>query len=374
MGEFFSRICTDPCEPACVVGAPGEEVAINAVERFLQHYAATQGHHQSVRPTPNGFKVAVLDAGPCGLACAHDLASSGFAVTVLDHHLLPGGLLVNGLPAFKVERTVVEQQKRHLETLGVQFRLGVKLGRDVSLRELLDSFDAVFLGDCAEEAVPLAIPGANLRGVYQGLTFLIQKNAPVALDLEPIEVKGRRVVVLGAGDTAMDCLRTAMRSGASEALCIFRRDVDSLPADPHEYRNAVEEGARFEFMVTPVALIGDASNQVTRVRCARTRLIGSTSSKESEVEAIPGSEFDLPADMVLVAFGYSAGTVSRAGDFAQIAVDKAGRIKVDANLMTSVPKVFAGGTLVRGRIPVVETVRDARQAARSIRQRLVARH
>lgn len=373
LSDFFSRICTDPCEPTCIVGAPGESVAINAVERFLHHYAATQGHHRVVRPAPNGFRVAVLDSGPCGLACAHDLASDGCAVTVLDHHLLPGGLLVNGIPAFKVERTVVQQQMQYLGKLGVQFRLGLKSGRDFTLHGLLSDYDAVFVGDCAEEAVPLTLPGANLQGVYQGLTYLIQKNIPSALDLTPIDVQGRRVVVLGAGDTAMDCLRTAIRCGAREPLCLYRRDAASVPADPHEYRNAVEEGARFEFMALPIELIGDPAHQVTHVRCLRTRVEAAGNAGLPDTATIPESQFDVPADVVFVAFGYSAAPFPREGDFAEIAADESGRIRVDASLMTSVPGVFAGGTLVRGRIPVVETVRDARQAARSIRQFLAAR-
>lgn len=364
ISEFFSRICAEPCEPVCIVGAPGEPVAINAVERFLHHYAATQRHPPPARPAPNGFRVAVLDSGPCGLACARDLASDGHAVTVLDHHLLPGGLLVNGLPAFKVERTVVQRQMDYLKKLGVDFRLGVRFGHDVSLRELTQRYHAVFLGACAEEAIPLAIRGADLVGVYQGLLFLLQKNSAVSLDLAPIEVEGRRVVVLGAGDTAMDCLRTAIRRGAREARCLYRRDETHVPADPREYRFAVEEGARFEFMTMPLALIGNADGRITHVRCARIQpeLVEEVSASAA------ANTFDVPADLILVAFGYSATPFCREGDFASIAVDETGRIRVDQDLMTSVPGVFAGGTLVRGRIPVVETVRDARHAARSIRR------
>lgn len=373
MGEFFSRICADTCEPKCILDGPAEPVAINAIERFLNHYAATQGHRAVVRNAPNGLRVAVLDSGPCGLACAHDLAREGYAVTVLDHHLLPGGLLVNGIPAFKVERTVVQHQIEYLEKLGVRFRLGVKFGHDYTLHELIEGYDAVFIGACAEEVVPLAIPGAHLKGVYQGLTFLIQKNTPASLDLAPIEVKDRQVVVLGAGDTAMDCLRTAIRCGAREPLCLYRRAEASLPADRQEYRNAVEEGARFAFMTTPAAVIGDAADRVTHVRCLRTRLEGLDAAGQPEAVPIAGSDFDVPAEVVLVAFGYSTSPFRREGDLSEIVVDEAGRIRVDENLMTSVPGVFAGGTVVRGSMPVVATVRDARQAARSIGRYLAAR-
>lgn len=371
MGDLFSRLCTDPCESHCIIDGPGAPVSINAVERFLHRYGPDHGLPEQVPAPPNGRQIAVMDAGPCGLACAHELALRGYQVTIFDQHLLPGGLLINGVPAFKVERTIVEHRIQHLQKLGVRFELGVHCGRDITLGYLRSHFEAVFFGACAEEARPLTIPGAQLRGVFQGLTFLVQKNASLDLEFSPIDVRNRHVVVLGAGDTAMDCLRTALRCGARQATCLYRRDETDLPATHHEFIETREEGAHFEFRADPIALVGNPDGEVTAVRCLRTR--PAPGSDPAPVETIPGTEFEVKADVVLVAFGYEASPFCAIGDLAEIAVDPDGRIRVDANLMTNVPGVFAGGTLVRGRTQVVETVRDARHAARAI-DRFLASH
>lgn len=373
MGDLFSRLCHETCESHCILDGPGTPVSINAVERFLQHYGAAHGVEDAPAMPPNGQRVAVMDAGPCGLACAHDLARRGYAVTVVDHHLVPGGLLINGVPAFKVEATIVEHRMRHLERMGVRFELGGAGDGGPGLAELRRRFDAVFFGACAEEARPLTVKGADLRGVFQGVTFLVQKSARLDLGFLPIEVAGRRVVVLGAGDTAMDCVRTALRSGAHEVVCVYRRDEPSLPAARHAYEDAVEEGGRFVFLADPVEVLGDAEGKVTGVRCARTRRTAGGRDPGGDWERVPGEEFVLPADVILVAFGYDAQPLAASGDLAAIERDAAGRIRVDADLMTSVPGVFAGGTLVRGLTQAVETVRDARRAAASIDRYLSAR-
>jgi glutamate synthase (NADPH/NADH) small chain len=370
LGEVFTRLCHEPCEASCPVGGPGEPVAINAVERFLHQYAADHAPERSARPAPNGYRVAVLDAGPCGLACAHDLARQGYAVTVFDEHLVPGGLLVNGTPAFKLEPSMVERRVAHLRQLGVGFRLGIKLGTDLALAELRAKFDAVFLGACAEQARPLTVPGAHLRGVFQGITFLVQRNAGITLELPPIDVRNRRVLVLGVGDTGLDCLRTAIRAGAREALALHRGGEPDLPARRREYAEAVEEGARFEFFTEPAAVLGDEAGNVIAVRCRRLGRGETSAVSAPREEAVTGSESTLPADVVLIAFGFAAAPFIASGDFARLSASPEGRILVDANLMTDVPGVFAGGSLVRGDCRAVESVRDARQAARAIQRYL----
>ena len=223
-------------------------------------------------PPPNGLRVAVVGSGPGGLACADELARRGYAVTVFDSALVPGGLFVNGTPAFKVERSIVQRRIEILQKRGVIFRLGAKLEENLTFGQLRSGFDAVFLGFDSRKARPLDVPGANLQGVIQALPFILQKTTPVPLELPPIEVAGKRVLVVGAGDSAMDCLRTAIRCGAREAVCVYRRDEADMPCGRHEYENALEEGARFVFQAAPVAVLGNEQRQVTGLRLVRTEL------------------------------------------------------------------------------------------------------
>ena len=366
MEDIFSRLCARPCEPRCILEGRTETVAINAIERFLNDYAFAHGAADVALPPLNGFKVAIMNAGPCGLTCAYDLLRRGYAVTVFDHRSYIGGLLVFGIPAYKMEKHVLQQRIAALEKLGVQFRLGVKPGLDPTLTELRSNFDAVFFGAAIGQVKPLDIPGHDLQGVHQGLSFIIQKNVSVPVEMPPIDVKNKRVVVLGGGDIAMDCLRTALRCGAREVLGLYRRDEAHLPASPAEYQNAREEGVRFEFLASPVQLIGNAAGQVATVRCVRTRLGGPDANGRPEPIPVPGSEFDVPADIVLAALGFVSAPLVKNGDLDEIETTPAGLIRVSENLMTNLPGVFAGGTLVRGPSAFLDAVRDARHAAVAI--------
>jgi glutamate synthase (NADPH/NADH) small chain len=308
------------------------------------------------------------------MACADELARAGYGVTVFESQLVPGGLLVNGIPAFKLEKHIVERRIEMLAHMGVEFRLGVRVGWDVSLEGLRNKFDAVFLGVGAQKPKALDMPGAELTGVIDALPFLIQKNVDSPLMAgEPIEVAGRRVVVVGGGDTAMDCLRTALRSGAREAVCVYRRDLANMPGSKKEYANALEEGARFEFLTNPIAVLGDADGRVTGVRCVRMELGAPDASGRRSPKAVVGSEFDVPADLVLVAYGFDPVPFPAESDFAKVVTDKWGGFKIDANQMTTLPGVFAGGDSVRGPSLVVHAVRDARKAAQGIHRYLSER-
>jgi glutamate synthase (NADPH/NADH) small chain len=235
-------------------------------------------------------------------------------------------------------------------------------------------FDAVFLGFGLADAVELEVPGAHLQGIYQAYPFVSQNTSGMKPERPVADVQGRRVVVLGGGDTAMDALRTAIRCGASEALCVYRRDAASMAADAEEYANAVEEGAKFLFLRQPVAVLGDAAGKVTGVRCARMEPGELDASGRPDVKPVAGGEFDVPADVVLVAYGFAPAKLPRVGDFAELIVDERGCIVVDANQMTSVPGVFAGGSIVRGPAPLWEVVLDARKASAAIDRYLAARH
>ena len=368
MAEICARVCpTDRlCEGSCILNGVSEPVSIGAIEQFLAEYAFAHGHVDASTAPPNGKRVAVVGSGPGGLACADELARRGYAVTVFDSALVPGGLLVNGTPAFKVERSIVQRRIEILQKRGVVFRLGVKLEENLSFGELRSGFDAIFLGFDSRKARPLEAPGAELQGVIQALPFILQKTTPVPLELPPIEVAGKRVLVIGAGDTAMDCLRAALRYGAREAVCVYRRDEADMPCGLHEYENAREEGARFVFQAAPVAVLSDAQRQVTGLRLVRTELGLMESIGPRPFLVRPGSEFDLPADLIVLALGFEPLPCPRTGDLSELAVNEWGGIMVDSNQMTSIPGVFAGGDIVRGPSMVLHAVRDARRAATQI--------
>ena len=366
--EICSRVCPQErlCEGACILNTRSDPVAIGAVERFLNEYAFAHGAITATRATPNGFKVAVIGSGPGGLACADELARRGYAVTVFEAMHVPGGLLVNGIPAFKLEKRLVERRINLLRQRGVEFRLGVRVGWELSLSDLRRDFDAVFLGIGAQKPKPLDIPGAELNGVWPALPFLIQKNVGRAPDEEALDVAGKDVVVLGGGDTAMDCVRTAVRSGARTATCVYRRDLANMPGSRKEYANAVEEGARFEFLTNPIAVEGGHGAAVRRVRCVRMELGSADGSGRRTPRVIPDSDFELPADVLLVAYGFDPAPFPPSSEFAALRTEKWGGLMIDENQMTSMPGVFAGGDSVRGPSLVVHAVRDARRAALGI--------
>jgi glutamate synthase (NADPH/NADH) small chain len=375
MAEICARVCpTDQlCEGSCVLNGVSEPVSIRAIEQFLAEYAFAHGQADASTPPPNGLRVAVVGSGPGGLACADELARRGYAVTVFDSGLVPGGLFVNGTPAFRVERSIVQRRIEILQKRGVTFRLGANLEEDLSFGELRSGFDAVFLGFDSRKARPLDVPGANLQGVIQALPFILQKTTPVPLELPPIEVAGKRVLVVGAGDSAMDCLRTAIRCGARETVCVYRRDEADMPCSRQEYVNASEEGARFVLQAAPVAVLGNERGLVTGLRLVRTELglMDSPGPRPFLVQA--GSEFELPADLVVLALGFDPLPCPHSGDFSDLAVNEWGGIVVDSNQMTSIPGVFAGGDIVRGPSLVLHAVRDARRAAAQIHDYLSAR-
>jgi glutamate synthase (NADPH/NADH) small chain len=371
MPEICSRVCPQDrlCESACILNARSEPVSIGAVEKFINEYAFAHEELDAAITQPNGFKIAVVGSGPGGMACADELAKLGYAVTIFEAQTRPGGLLVNGIPSFKLEKRIVERRFDLLRRRGVAVRCGVTVGRDISLSSLRENFDAVYLAIGAQKPKELDIPGADLRGVFHALPFLIQKNLETSTD-SPIEVRGKRIAVLGGGDTAMDCLRTAIRCGAREAICIYRRDLENMPGSRREYINATEEGARFMFLTNAVSLLGNAAGEVCEARCVRMELGEPDAKGRRKPRPIPGSEFSLPIDVVLIAYGFDPVPIFAAGNSKQIEVNTWGGVIANENQMTSVPGVFAGGDLVRGPDLVVRAVRDSRKAAAGIHRYL----
>jgi glutamate synthase (NADPH/NADH) small chain len=373
LAEICTRCCPSDrlCEHQCILDGISEPVAINAVEQFLIEYAFKHGVVNPATPPPNGFKVAIVGSGPGGLAAAEELAGTGYAVTLFDSGVLPGGLLVDGIPTFRVERSIVQRRIDVLKKRGVAFQLNRKLGGDLALDDLRSKFDAVLLGFDSRKSHPLQVPGADMKGVIQALPFLLQKTTPVSLDLAAIDLSGKRVVVIGAGETAMDCLRAAIRWGAREATCVYRRDETEMPCSRHSYEDAVAEGARFVFRSQPIAILGDES--VTGIRMVRTEPGDNDASGRRAFGAIPGSEHDLEADWIVPALGFDPVPCPHHDDLSALATNEWGGITVDDRMMSSVEGVFASGDIVNGPAMLLNTVRDARKTAQCIHAYLMAK-
>lgn len=370
--EICSRLCPQErlCEGACVLNVYSDPVPIGAIEKFINEYALHHNAVSTARAGATGFQIAVVGSGPAGLTCADELVKQGHAVTVFESLPLPGGLLVFGIPSFKIEKPVVARRIRILEQRGVVFRTGVTVGRDLSLDDLSGRYDAVFLGIGAQKPKALDIPGAQLNGVCNAVPFLVEKTPGLPSRPLPVEVHDRRVIVLGGGDTAMDCLRTALRSGAREARCLYRRDETNMPGSRREYQRAIEEGCLFDFLVNPVKLEDDGRGHVAAVHCVRMALGERDRSGRQKPRAIPGSEFVAPAEVVIVAYGFDPVPFPADSDLSRLRVNEWGGLVVDENQMTSCPGVFSGGDMVRGPSLVVEAVRDARRAAAAIADHL----
>jgi len=368
MAEICARVCPSDhlCEGACLLEGISSPVAIQGIEQFLTEYAFAHNAIDASTAPPNGLKVAAVGSGPGGLACAEELARRGFSVTVFDSELVPGGLLVNGTPAFKLDKSLVQRRLDNLRKRGVKFQLGVKLWEELTLEQLTSDFDAVYLGWDARRARQLDIPGANLRGVVPAVAFLLQKNTPIPLAVPPIDVSGKRVVVLGGGDTAMDCLRAAIRYGAARATCVYRRDQTDMPCGRHEYENAVEEGAHFIFQAAPVEVLGNQNGVVAAIRVVRTEMAPQQCNQRRAFNLLSGSEYEVKADVVIPALGFEPMPCPQSEGFQGLKLNSWGGIVVDANQMTSRPKVFAGGDIVGGPGLILHAVRDARRAALAI--------
>ncbi len=373
--ELASHVCVGGrvCETACVLRSKAEPVPIRAITRFLLDYGWKHGLAEPAMQTPKGRSVAVLGSGIGGLVTADMLSRRGYSVTVFDSRLRPGGRVMNGLPGFRVDKELVERRVELLKQRGIHFRMGITFGGNVKLDDLRGKFNAVFLGLGLAEAIQLDLPGAGLSGVHPAHQFVLQNTSSTQPDKQLAEVRNRRVVVLGGGDTAMDALRIAIRLGAAEALCVYRRDEANLPADAEEYANAREEGAQFLFLSQAVSILANAAGKVTHVRCVQMALDEPDQTGRRSVKPVAGSEFNVPADVVFVAYGFTAPKLPESDDFAELDVDGRGGIVVDQDQMTNLPGVFAGGSIVRGPAPLSDVVRDARKAAAAIDRYLAAR-
>ncbi|MCS6854893.1 MAG: NAD(P)-dependent oxidoreductase [Elioraea sp.] len=372
--EICGRVCPQDrlCEGHCVIEKGFESVTIGAIERYITDTAWERGWVTPPRPRRElPYSVGIIGAGPAGLAAADQLRRKGYAVHVYDRYDRVGGLMIYGIPNFKLEKAVVLRRWRQFEQGGIEFHLGCTVGRDVSLAELRARHDAVLIATGVYKARDLGGPGAGLAGIVPALDYLTASNRKGLGDHVPafedgrLNAAGKRVVVIGGGDTAMDCVRTAIRQGATSVTCLYRRDRANMPGSVREVKHAEEEGVRFVWLAAPEAFLGDG--HVRAVRAVRMHLGLPDATGRQQVEPIPGSSFTLEADLVIKALGFDPEDLPALFNEPALEVTRWGTIKVDhRTMMTSLPGVFAAGDIVRGASLVVWAIRDGRDAAAEI--------
>ena len=363
MPEICGRICPQDrlCEGACTLDEMGA-VSIGNIERYITDEAYQQGWRPDMSHViDSGKRVAIVGAGPAGLAAADVLAREGIRSVIYDAYPEVGGLLTFGIPPFKLEKEVVWRRQSILEGMGVEFVLNTRVGDDIAFETLINDYDAVFLGMGTYKYVTGDLDGAELDGVYDSLPYLVSNvNRQLGLDSDEqnfIDLAGKNVVVLGGGDTGMDCNRTAIRQGAVSVTCAYRRDEENMPGSRREVANSKEEGIHFLFNRQPVEILGNGA--VSGVRVVETRLGAAGADGRRQPEVIPGTEEVLPADAVIIAFGFQPNPPAW---FAEHGVETlpSGRVRVATHgeyaFQTTNPKVFAGGDMVRGSDLVVTAV------------------
>ncbi|MFW1676564.1 FAD-dependent oxidoreductase [Pontibacter sp. JAM-7] len=370
--EVCGRVCPQDrlCEGACTLNDGFGAVTIGSVEKYITDTAFAMGWKPDMSKAPEtDKKVAIIGAGPAGLAAADVLVRNGVKPVVFDRNPEIGGLLTFGIPEFKLEKNVMSRRREIFTEMGIEFRLNTEVGKDVTMQSLIDEYDSVFLGMGTYTYMKGGFPGEELNGVYDALPFLISNvNHCLGFEKDPadyINLQGKRVVVLGGGDTAMDCNRTSVRQGAKSVICAYRRDAANMPGSKREVENAREEGVKFMFNRQPVEVVGD-NGKVTGVKVVTTRMGEPDDNGRRRAEVVEGSEEVLSADAVLVAFGFRPSPAPWFADFG-IDLHSDGRVKAPEKsafpYQTSNEKVFAGGDMVRGSDLVVTAIAEGRKAA-----------
>ena len=372
--EVCGRVCPQDrlCEGACTLNDGFGAVTIGSIEKYITEKAFEMGWKPDLSHRKwTDKKVAIIGAGPAGIACADVLTRSGVKSIVFDKNEEIGGLLTFGIPEFKLEKSVVRRRRKILEEMGVKFKLGKEVGKDISFEELYDDYDAVFLGMGTYTSLEGGFNGEKLPGVYKAIDYLIS-NTKKLLNVgngktEYINFKNKKVVVLGGGDTAMDCNRTAIRQGAKSVTCLYRRDEKNMPGSRREVKNAKEEGVIFNFNVQPIDILGNT--KVEGVKTVETELGEPDQNGRRVPISIPGSERIYDADVVIIAFGFRASPAPWFENF-NINTQKNGLViaeeEQEFKFQTSNKKIFSGGDMVRGSDLVVTAIWEGREAAKSI--------
>ena len=372
--EVCGRVCPQDrlCEGACTLNDGFGAVTIGSTEKYITEKAFEMGWKPDMSyRTWTDKKVAIIGAGPAGIACADVLTRSGVHSHVYDKNEEIGGLLTFGIPEFKLEKSVIKRRRKILEDMGVQFNLGKEIGKDLPFKKLYKDYDAVFLAMGTYTSLEGGFNGENLNGVHKAIDYLISSTKKL-LKLQKnkdefINLKNKRVIILGGGDTAMDCNRTAIRQGAKSVKCLYRRDEENMPGSRREVQNAKEEGVQFEFNIQPIEILG--KDKVEGVRIVRTQLGEPDQNGRRVPIPISGSENVYEADAVIVAFGFRASPANWFDDF-NIDTHKNGLVVAEEHqefqFQTSNEKIFSGGDMVRGSDLVVTAIWEGREAAKSI--------
>jgi len=379
MPEVCGRICPQDrlCEGNCVIEQSGHgTVTIGSIEKYITDTAWEKGW---VKP----FKVkrelkqsvGIIGAGPAGMACAEELRKSGLQVTIYDRYDRPGGLLIYGIPNFKLEKFVVERRTKLLKESGIKFIQNFEVGKDKTLYELKEKHDAILVATGVYKAREINIPGHNLQNIFPAMEFLTASNRKglgdkvKLFDEGILNAEGKNVVVIGGGDTAMDCVRTSIRQKAKSVKCLYRRDRENMPGSTREVGNAIEEGVEFIWLTNPKSFIGDT--KVNTVEVNKMKLGEPDSSGRRRPEIENGSEYRIPADLVIKSLGFDPEDIPSLFDAKELAISQWGTVKIDLKTMqTNLEGVFAAGDIVRGASLVVWAIRDGRDAASAIEKYL----
>ena len=377
MPEVCGRICPQDrlCEGSCVLEQSKHgTVTIGAVEKHITDTAWEKGWVKPVTPeVERKQSVGIIGAGPGGMAAAEELRKLGYQVEIYDRYDRAGGLMIYGIPGFKLEKTVVNRRVKLLEQSNIKIHCNVKVGKDLSFADLRKKHAAVLVATGVYKARAMTCPGIGADGVFPAMTYLTASNRKDLGDRVPgydsgaLNAAGKNVVVIGGGDTAMDCVRTAVRQGAKSVKCLYRRDRDNMPGSQREVTNAMEEGVEFMWLSAPEAVLHDAGNTVTGVRALRMRLGTPDASGRAKPEEVEGSQFVIPADLVIEALGFDPEDLPVMFNEPALGVTRWGTLKTDhRTLMSTMDGVFGAGDIVRGASLVVWAIRDGRDVAVNI--------
>jgi len=370
------RVCPqeNQCEKNCIVGKKNEPVGIGRLERFAADWYLAQpnGGPAPKLPAPTGKKVAVVGSGPAGLTCAYDMALFGHDVTIFEAFHEAGGVLVYGIPEFRLPKAIVAKEISALKTLGVKIVLNAVVGKLIDVDEIMEEFDACFVATGAGLPTFMNIDGENLNGVYSANEYLTRVNLMKAFTFPendtPIK-RGQRVAVIGGGNVAMDSVRTALRLGAKDAMIVYRRSEQEMPARREEVHHAKEEGVRFELQTAPVRIIGDENGWVKALECVRMDMSEPDESGRRRPVEVKGSNFELEADVIIVAVGTGPNPLVPQGT-KNLVLTKRGYIEADETGKTSRPGVYAGGDIVTGSATVISAMGAGRKAAAAMQEYL----